>query len=93
MSETLGQFANTPLDPSGDKVTTHGFLIAMELEPKTDLNKIVFEIMASCVKNTTIRDMDIEHLGELDVYENGEDKSDEAVQLTLPMIDTNKKAN
>lgn len=69
MADPRSELINTPLEPTGDKRAAHGFLIAMELEPGTDLNRIVWDIMQACVTNPAIIDMDVEHLGEIDTYD------------------------
>lgn len=88
------QLINTPLNPTGDKVTTHGFLMAIEAEPHTDLNRIVWDVMQSCVKNASIRDMDVEHLGEIETYdEDAPDMMQPALPSAAPEHDPKLKGN
>lgn len=88
------ELVNTPLDPTKDTKTTHGFLIAMELGPNTDLNRIVWDIMNACVKNPAIIDMDCEHLGEIETYdEDAPDAMQPALPFDSPEMDPKLKGN
>lgn len=87
MNTDMGKgLVNTPLDPTADRISTHGLLIAVEAEPHTDLNRIVFDIMAACVKNTSIRNLDVEHLGEIELY-------DDSGEMLESSVDPKTKGN
>lgn len=91
MSDVRNDLVNTPLEPTAaDRVSTHGLLMAVEAEPGTDLNRIVFDIMAVCVKNPAIRNMDVEHLGEIELYD---DSDGTLVDTVESPIDHKRKGN
>lgn len=61
-----------PLIEVPTTVSMHGFLAAIEVDPGTDLNAIVQEIYATLAKNPGIREFDLEHLGEIEQYDEGD---------------------
>jgi len=59
----------------GDKdteVKTYGFLIAVEVEPKVDHNKLILKLMEGPRFMEGIGHIDIEELGEVEVVEGDE---------------------
>ncbi len=54
------------------KIEMHGFLAAIEVDPGTDLNAIVQAIYATLAKNPGIREFDLEHLGEIEQYDESD---------------------
>lgn len=54
---------------SPDTVTTHGFLLAVEMETSTDIEAVMNRLADGITMMEGVGSIDIEHLGAIDMFE------------------------